>query len=171
MSMNFDKLPDTKPAGFVVPEGTYKGIIADAKMMQAKDTTKPMYLNYKIDLYNYKTGEKVGSIFDSQFESEKNLVLYKLKRFMLATDIKLAQFELSDLAKLINGKELLVDVKTDHQEGKQDRSVVDATKNAIYYPLSEANTVFGDDTEIVINASDSVEQPATITEADVEDVF
>lgn len=171
MSMNFDKLPDTKPAGFVVPEGTYKGVIADAKMMQAKDTTKPMYLNYKIDLYNYKTGEKVGSIFDSQFESEKSLVLYKLKRFMLATDIKLAQFELSDLAKLINGKELLVDVKTDHQEGKQDRSVVDATKNEIYYPLSEAKTVFGDDTEIVINASDSVEQPATITEADVEDVF
>jgi len=168
--MNFDQLPDTKPAGFVVPEGTYKGVISDAKMMQGKDTTKPMYLNYKIDLYNYKTNEKVGTIFDSQFESEKSLVLYKLKRFMLATDIKLSKFELSDLAKLINGKELLVDVKTDVQEGKQDRSVVDATKNAIYYPLSEASTVFGDDTELTINASDSIEKKE-ITEADVEDVF
>lgn len=158
--MNFDSLPNEKPAGFVVPEGTYKGKISDAQMRQPKDTSKPMYLNFKIDLFDYKTGEKVGSIFDGLYESEANLLLYKLKRFMLATDIKLTQFELSDLAKLINGKEILVDVKTEKQEGRQERSVVDVTKNQIYYPLSEAGSVFGDDAEASddkIQATDSID--------------
>lgn len=169
--MNFDKLPSDKPAGFVVPEGTYKGIIADAQMRQPKDTNKPMYLNFKLDLYDYKTNEKVGTIFDGLYESEASLLLYKLKRFMIATDIKLTQFELSDLAKLINGKEVLVDVKTEKQEGRQDRSVVDVTKNQVYYPLSEAATVFGDDavSEDVINASDSID--TNITMDDVEEIF
>lgn len=170
--MNFDKLPNDKPAGFVVPEGTYKGIIADAQMRQPKDTNKPMYLNFKIDLYNYKTGEKVGSIFDGLYESEANLLLYKLKRFMLATDIKLTQFELSDLAKLINGKEILVDVKTEKQEGRQERSVVDVTTNQIYYSLSEANSVFGDDAESSddkINASDSID--SNINMDDIPELF
>ena len=121
--MNFDSLPNEKPAGFVVPEGTYKGKISDAQMRQPKDTSKPMYLNFKIDLFDYKTGEKVGSIFDGLYESEANLLLYKLKRFMLATDIKLTQFELSDLAKLINGKEILVDVKTEKQENINKNNV------------------------------------------------
>lgn len=170
--MNFDKLPSDKPTGFVVPEGTYKGVIADAQMRQPKDTNKPMYLSFKIDLYNYKTNEKVGSIFDGLYESEASLLLYKLKRFMLATDIKLSQFELNDLQKLINGKEVLVDVKTEQQEGRQDRSVVDVTKNQIYYPLSEAASVFGDDAESsedTINASDSIN--TNITMDDVNEVF
>ena len=158
--MNFDSLPNDKPAGFVVPEGTYRGIIADAQMRQPKDTSKPMYLNFKIDLFNYKTGEKVGSIFDGLYESTASLLLYKLKRFMLATNITLSQFELSDLAKLINGKEILVDVKTEKQEGRQERSVVDVTKNQVYYPLSEAASVFGDDavaSDDTINAADSID--------------
>ena len=169
--MNFDSLPNEKPAGFVVPEGTYKGIIGDAQMRQPKDTSKPMYLNFKIDLFNYKTGEKVGSIFDGLYESEANLLLYKLKRFMLATDIKLTQFELSDLAKLINGKQILVDVKTEKQEGRQERSVVDVTKNQIYYPLSEAGSVFGDDAEAsndTINATDSIDN---VSMDSVDEVF
>lgn len=168
--MNFDRLPNDKPTGFVVPEGSYKGIIADAQMRQPKDTNKPMYLNFKLDLYDYKTNEKVGTIFDGLYESEASLLLYKLKRFMLATDIKLTEFELSDLAKLINGKELIVDVKTEKQEGRADRSVVDVTKNQIYYPLSEAATVFGDDAGAstdIINASDSM--PTSID--DVPEIF
>ena len=91
---------------------------------------------------------------------------------MLATDIKLSQFELSDLAKLINGKEVIVDVKTEKQEGRQDRSVVDVTKNQIYYPLSEAASVFGDDAESsddTINASDSIDPKINMD--DVEEVF
>ena len=90
----------------------------------------------------------------------------------LATDIKLSQFELSDLAKLINGKEVIVDVKTEKQEGRQDRSVVDVTKNQIYYPLSEAASVFGDDAESsddTINASDSIDPKINMD--DVEEVF
>lgn len=168
--MNFDRLPNDKPTGFVVPEGSYKGIIADAQMRQPKDANKPMYLNFKLDLYDYKTNEKVGTIFDGLYESEASLLLYKLKRFMLATDIKLTEFELSDLAKLINGKELIVDVKTEKQEGRADRSVVDVTKNQIYYPLSEAAAVFGDDAGAstdIINASDSM--PASID--DVPEIF
>ena len=169
--MNFDRLPNDKPTNFIVPEGTYKAKISGAQMRQPKDPKKPMYLNFKLDLFNYKTGEKVGSIFDGLYDSEANLLLYKLKRFMIATDIKLTQFELSDLAKLINGKEVLVDVKTEKQEGRQDRSVVDVTKNQVYYPLSEAATVFGDDavSEDVINASDSID--TNITMDDVEEIF
>ena len=169
--MNFDSLPNDKPAGFVVPEGTYKGVIADAQMRQPKDTSKAMYLNFKLDLYDYKTNEKVGTIFDGLYDSQASLLLYKLKRFMIATDIKLTQFELSDLAKLINGKEVLVDVKTEEQEGRQPRSVVDVTKNQIYYPLSEVATVFGDDTEAedTINASDSIDPKISMD--DVDEVF
>lgn len=170
--MNFDRLPNDKPAGFVVPEGTYKGVISDAQIRQPKDTAKPMYLNFKLDLFNYKTNEKVGTIFDGLYESEASLLLYKLKRFMIATDIKLTEFNLSDLAKLINGKEVLVDVKTEHQEGRQDRSVVDVTKNQIYYPLSEAAAVFGDDaaaSEDIINASDSIDPKISMD--DVDELF
>lgn len=162
--MNFDRLPSDKPTNFVVPVGTYKAKISGAQMKQPKDPKKPMYLSFKLDLFNYKTGEKVGSIFDGLYDSEANLLLYKLKRFMIATDITLSEFELSDLAKLINDKEILVDVKTEEQEGRQPRSVVDVTTNQIYYPVSEAATVFGDDADAAedapINASDSL--PASL---------
>ena len=58
--MNFDSLPNDKPAGFVVPEGPYKAKIVDPQMRQPKDTSKPMYLNFKLDLFDYRTREKVG---------------------------------------------------------------------------------------------------------------
>ena len=165
--MNFDSLPNEKPAGFVVPEGTYRAKISNAGMKQPKDSSKKPYLNFKLDLFDIKTKEKVGSIFDSLFDSEASLVLYKLKRFITALNIKLTTFELSDLAKLINGKELLVDVKTESKEGQQDRSIVDATKDEIYYPLSEAETVTGGTTEKApINAIDG-----SVTMANVDEVF
>lgn len=166
--MNFDRLPSDKPAGFVVPEGTYEAIIVDPKMAQPKDATKKAYLNFKLDLYNPTSKEKVGSIFDSLFDSEASLTQYKIKRFLIALNIKLTEFELSDLSKLIAGKSMIVDVRTEKREGQPDRSIVDVLKGDIYYPLAATTTpAVAGETAGPINAADGNK----VNMEDVPEVF
>lgn len=164
MAINFDSLPNNKP--FAVPQpGTYYAKIDKAEMKQGKDLSKPPYLNLMLKLKTVD-GKTAGNIFDIIAESNAPLVQYKIKRFLRAIDVSFeGEFELSDIAKLCVGKEIIVDVKVEPgTDGRQDRAVVDATTNEIYYLLSEAKDVFGETAADLINASDA--EDAAVNPAD-----
>lgn len=154
MAIKFDALPSEKPYSVIQP-GYYYAVIDTAEMKQGKDTTKPPYLNLKLKLKD-KDGKNAGILFDSIFESEHNLMQYKLKRFLTAIGITFeSEFELKDIQKVCTGKEFIVNTTIDKQEGKQDRAVVDLFSNEIYYNISAANEIFGEGATGVINASDA----------------
>lgn len=141
--INFNSLPTDKPNS--LPEsGTYYATIESAEMKQGKDPTKPPYLNVALSLKD-KSGKSCGKIFDIFSESDKELVQYKLARFLIALNLdKLGSFELVDLVKVIKNKQLIVDVK--QEEAKDNypaKAVVDVFAGEIYYPISMAPVLFG----------------------------
>ena len=113
MAINFDTLPQENPFALPTP-GLYKATIDDAEMRRNKnDATKPPYLNLKYKLTDME-GKSKGVMFDILSESDSPVVGYKIARFCRACGIPLqGQIELSDLAKIVKGKEILVDVKID----------------------------------------------------------
>lgn len=172
MAINFNSLPTDKPNA--LPEnGTYYATIDFAEMKQGKDTTKPPYLNIALSLKD-KNGKACGKIFDIISESDKELVQYKLARFIIALDLaRLGTFELVDLVKIIKGKQLIVDVKQEEaRDGYPAKAVVDVFAGSIYYPMSDAATIFGSVPKSVV--STKVEAPAddtlTIDASDAADV-
>ncbi len=141
--INFNSLPTDKPNA--LPEnGTYYATIESAEMKQGKDPTKPPYLNIALALKD-KNGKACGKIFDIISESDKELVQYKLARFVIALDLaRLGTFELIDLVKIIKNKQLIVDVKQEEaKDGYPAKAVVDVFRGSIYYPISDAATIFG----------------------------
>lgn len=172
--INFNSLPTDKPNN--LPEtGTYYATIESAEMKQGKDITKPPYLNISLSLRD-KYGKSCGKIFDILAESDKELIQYKIARFLIALDLaKLGSFELTDLVKVIKNKQLIVDVKQEEaKDGYPAKAVVDVFAGNIYYPISEAATIFGttaptqeptsttqikvvDEDSLEINASDAAD--------------
>jgi hypothetical protein len=138
--INFDSLQTSKPVQ-TIPAGTYTAIVASAEMKKAKDPAKPDYLSTRLDILDDK-GNKLGSVFDILSESEAQLSRYKLHRFISALGLKLTNFELKDLTKVIIGKKFKVDLKIESQEGYAARTVVDALTNEIYYALSDDDCPF-----------------------------
>lgn len=171
--INFNSLPTDKPNS--LPEnGTYYATIESAEMKQGRDVTKPPYLNIALALKD-KNGKSCGKIFDIISESDKDLVQYKLARFIIALDLaKLGTFELVDLVKIIKNKQLIVDVKQEEaKDGYPAKAVVDVFAGSIYYPISDAQVIFGtsapaskasakvevidDEDSLDINASDAAD--------------
>ena len=119
MAINFSGLPTQRPNALPAT-GTYYATIDSAEMKQGQDPTKPPYLNIALSLKD-KQGKACGKIFDMLAESDKELVQYKIARFLIALGLdKLGTFELVDLVKIIKGKQLIVDVKQE-EEGKERR--------------------------------------------------
>lgn len=156
--INFDSLPNGKPVGAIIPKGRYFAKVESAEMKSPKDPAKPAYINLR---YSLKTADNkaVGNIFDGIYESEHALMQYKLKRFLMATGITFTgTFDLKDLQKIVTGKEFIVDVTVQSQEGQQDKSVVDLFTNEIFYNLSEAKDLFeGELADDLIHASDALD--------------
>lgn len=171
--INFNSLPTDKPVS--LPEnGSYYATIEAAEMKQGKDVTKPPYLNITLALKD-KDGRACGKVFDILSESDKELVQYKVARFLIALDLaKLGAFELADLVKIIKNKQLIVDIKQEEpRDGYPAKAVVDVFSGSIYYPLSDATVVFGtpapaqsnptdlnvvdDDDDLNIDASDAAD--------------
>ena len=170
MAINFNSLPTDKPNALPAT-GTYYATIDTAEMRQGQDLTKPPYLNITLALSD-KQGKACGKIYDIIAESDKELVQYKTARFLIALDLaKLGTFELTDLVKVIKGKQLIVDVKQEEaKNGYPAKAVVDVFSGSIYYPISDANVIFGaetttenstleviDDDELTIDASDAAD--------------
>lgn len=143
MAINFSGLPTKRPNALPAT-GTYYATIDSAEMKQGQDPTKPQYLNITLALKD-KQGKACGKIFDMLSESDKELVQYKIARFLIALGLdKLGTFELVDLVKVIKGKQLIVDVKQEEaKNGYPAKAVVDVYAGNIYYPMSDAHTLFG----------------------------
>lgn len=158
MAINFNALPSESPN--MLPEkGTYFATIESAEMKAPKDPTKPQYLNLKLGLKD-NMGQSKGKIYDIIAESEHNIVRYKLQRFIKALELPITgEFELADLAKIVTGKKLIVDITID-EKSEPRKAVVDVFSNAIFYPVAEAGTLFG---------CFAIEEPAGINASDAED--
>ena len=142
MAINFDNLPSDKP--FQTPDpGCYIGLIEKAEMKQPKDTSKPMYLNLQIALTDAE-GKNHGKVFDIITESDQSLARYKLGRFVKALELNLTgEMELKDLTKIVVNKKLLIDITLKADNKNIDRAAVDALKDEIYYPMSQAYEKIG----------------------------
>ena len=174
MAINFNSLPVNRPTNLPEP-GTYYATIESADMKQPSDASKPPYLNIQLALQD-QNGRNAGKIYDIIAESDKELIQYKVSRFLIALGLtNLGTFELADLVKIIKNKRLIVDVK---QEEATDRfpakAVVDVFKGSIYYPLSEATALFGtagsDKVTLVTPEFDIADESLTINASDAADV-
>lgn len=142
MGINFDSLPNSKP-NQVPPKGAYYATIEKAEMKQPKDTSKKPYLALTFTLKG-QDGKAYGKLFDNLFETDADLVRYKLGRFIKALQIPLTgSFELKDLCKIVVGKSLIVDVTEEKKDGYAPKAIVDVFANEVFYPMSEASNVFG----------------------------
>ena len=143
MAINFNSLPTEKPAmGTIIPKGQYIAIIAKSEMKQGKDTTKPPYLNIEMDITDPISQTSMGKIWTILTESEQPLPRYQLSRFIKALELPITgEFELKDLTKMINGKQLKVDIiPEDRTDGKEpQRSIVDVMSADIFYPATATN--------------------------------
>ena len=177
MAINFNSLPSNRPTN--LPEaGAYYATIEAAEMRQGSDTTKPPYLNITLALKD-KYGKNRGKVYDILSESDKELVQYKVARFIIALGLEnLGTFELADLVKVIKNKQLIVDIKQEEATATYPaKAVVDVFKGNIYYPMREAESIFGlNNTAPTVNEADlpfSLNEPTdnlTINASDAVDV-
>ena len=168
--INFSSLQINKPTN--LPEtGTYYATIESAEMRQGKDPTKPQYLSIGLALKD-RQGRACGKIFDILAESDKELIQYKIARFLIALGLeRLGAFELVDLIKIIKNKQLIVDVKQEEaKDGYPAKAVVDVFAGSIYYPMSEASTIFGSDTNDLPFTIGNDENELRIDASDAADV-
>lgn len=137
--INFDTLPTTSE--YSVEADVYLAHIEKAEMRKPKTEGKPMYLSlqYRLSRHN---GKKAGVMFDMQFDSEKQLMQYKLARFLKACKIPLkGQMELKDIATLVLNKDIVVDTSVD-ETGNQPRLQVDLFGREAYYPIEQFDEIW-----------------------------
>lgn len=148
MSINFDTLPQDNPFALPTP-GLYRATITEAKMVKGKtDPNKPPYLNLKLTLYD-KNNKNCGSIYDIISESDSSVVQYKTGRFLRACGIPLTgSMELPDIAKIVPGKELVVDVNHSKPKANEDKdnftpkAQIDVFSHEAYYLKNEFDEVY-----------------------------
>lgn len=134
--IHFNNLPDSGSSNTLIT-GKHKVKVTKAEMKQPKDLNKPEYLNVTLAIYD-DSNNQIGTIWDILSESDKALVQYKLKRFILGFNIPITgDFELRDLAKVVVGREAYAELTIQTSDTYPDKTVVDATKNEIYTPIEE----------------------------------
>jgi hypothetical protein len=147
MAINLDAVPDKNPAG-PMPEGTYKATIVKKEMKQPNDVKKPMYLEVKFDMID-TAGNAAGSFTDRFFESESSYLLFKLKRFIYATNLTLTgTVLLKDIEKVL-GVGIAVVTVIKHSENTWNgqtrmQAEVDLFNSDCYYPGTEWSKFKGD---------------------------
>jgi len=172
MAINFNALPNDKPKNIPDP-GTYFATIETAEMKKPKkkegEDQKPDYLNMRFALKTPE-GKPGGKIYDILSESDAELVRYKLQRFITAIEFPIeGDFDLKDLVKIAKDKVIIVDIKVEENERWGDKGVVDVFKNEIYYPISEAGEIFGEEVEGELNeisADDAVSPTGPATDVE-----
>lgn len=134
MAINFNTLPDSANQNVLI-SGKTKVKVKKAEMKQKNDGTGE-YMNVLLEAFN-EQGATMGTFFDIISESDKALPQYKLKRFIIGFGLPISgTFELKDLCKIVVGKEAYAELKIDEREGYAAKTVVDATKDEIYYPIN-----------------------------------
>lgn len=132
--VNFDAMPDTKPSGAKIAKGQYKAHIDSATMTQGQDLSKPQYILMVLTITDPQTNVVLGKVWDGLYESTSEFIQYKTKRIAVACGLKLSgDVEFSDIAHLIAGNDILVDITIDKND--DTKSIVDIFSADIYYPL------------------------------------
>lgn len=158
MAISFDDLPKSSGFGANLEKGIYKIKVATAEMRTPKPKTEngktvtgPDYLNLVLDVTTLD-GQAKGKIFDKLFDSDKQLLRYKLKCFIEATvgDMSGASFELKDLTKIVVGKEALAAITID-TSGQNTQNVIDIFADLPYKAL----TIEGKEEDLPFYASDA----------------
>ena len=152
--INFNELPNSKPAGFsTIAKGRYFGTIEKAEMKQGKDASKPPYLNITWNLS--KDGKPMGKFFDLITEpGDSDIPRYKLKRFIQALELPITgAFTLNDLAKMVPGKSAFIDITVD-EKSEPARNQVDVFTGEIYYSVNDIGV---DESTDEISANDAAD--------------
>lgn len=102
--LNFESLPKDKPSQNNVVEGTYKATIFKTEMRTGKESGNEfLNVSFKID--------DGGFVNENYFDSDKPFLMYKLGRLLKACNVELkGQGSLKDVAKVIKGKKVIIDV-------------------------------------------------------------
>ena len=102
--LNFDALPKDKPNSNTVAAGRYNATVFKSEMRKGKESgTDYLNVSFKID--------GGGFVNENYFDSDKPFLQYKLGRLLKACKITLnGQGTLKDVAKVINGKKVIIDV-------------------------------------------------------------
>jgi hypothetical protein len=174
MALNFNDLPNEKPAGGNFPIIEDKYCIATIKSAEAgvstgANTSGQPVLKIQFDCVSFDGLTQI-KIWDNFYESEKPLLRYKLRQFIIALGLHLAgTFELKDIAKIVVNKKLIIAIKTEQNGSYPARNVVDAFDDSIFYPMSELANLKGDDGIAPFDASDSepVQETAQTASADI----
>ena len=144
MPINFDNIPGS--ASTIVPEGLYRAVVEKAEMRPAWDAADPFELNVTMQLFD-KTGKSFGRFFETFKDTEKTPHPFKIGRFIKACGLNLTgSVELKDIAKLITGKEVIVDIS---HYVKPDQSIK-VQSNAFgskgcYAPVTDFEALLGED--------------------------
>lgn len=170
--INFDEVSAAEKSANL-KAGRYIATIEAAEMKKpnpAKDgtpSTKPDYLNLT---YALKTldGKPAGKFWDIITEPNADITKFKLKRLIEACEIKgLTNFELKDLAKILPGKVIGIDLTIDTKGDRGPKTVVDVFSGLIYYALSEMDETA--DSESAPSENDKLSFEEGINGSDAED--
>lgn len=155
--INFDSLPKDKPNNNSIEPGRYTATVFKCEMRESKTTPGTKYLNVSFKCGNH------GFVNENYFDSDKAFLQYKLGRLLKACKVTLAgEGKLEDVAKVIKGKEVVVDVVVnDRGYGSLDYS---GGNEGIYEPESVS-------TKAVENAVTVDADIDEAIEADVDDDF
>lgn len=164
MAINFDSLPTEKPQGSLYEKGFYKGTIVKAEMRTPRNGNQD-YLSITYDVTN-KDGSAKGKFWDNLFDTDKDIPRYKLGRFINALGLELTgTFELKDLAKIVVGKTLVIDMGL-NEKGDRPQNEVEIFKNEIFYPLREWASLVGVPEDFT---TDLAEEDSPFTAEDAQD--
>lgn len=145
MGINFSELPKDNP--FSVPKpGLYLATIKKAEAFQPKDTSKPEYLAVTYEVVSAE-GKKCGNVFDNFFESDSDVVKFKLGRFVSALKLPIVgEMTFKDFAKVLPGRTLVIDIKNvpdDYRGNGAMKAEVDLFAREAYYPTEEFESLTG----------------------------
>lgn len=144
MTINFDALPKERPEGsgaFDIPPEGYQLVTISRPTIKTSAAGNE-YLEVLL-----KTAEG-GSFFDRIMSSDAPAIQYKLARFIAACKLPLVgEITFKDLAKVVDGKQIVVDVKHVEKEWKgktTTQAEADIFTNDIYYTPEEYSTLVPD---------------------------
>ncbi len=168
--MNYKDLPNENPFSTPVA-GTYFAVISDAEVRESQTTFKP-YLNITYNLFD-KEGNDRGVMYDIITDGPKRIPLYKLRKLIDATEVKLeGDFDFEDLKEAIIGKAIIVHAKL-RSNSEIPRLEPDVFKGDIYYPLSKSLDILGTEVPSEVFAfkdKSDLDESISLVECDEEDM-
>lgn len=124
---------DMQPGFYIAKIGK-----AEVKLSKAKNK----YMSLRLQCNTLDRSSSAGLVWDCITTSDSKWAQYKLARLLQACNVPLkGELELEDIAKIIAGREIIIDVK--QRDDDPSKFEVDPFTHECYYPLSELDTLKG----------------------------